>query len=139
MKVILRDLNKYVLRFDPGDEVMGLLKKFCEENKIPAGHFTGIGAAHEVNLAFYELAHKRYQNQVLHEELEITGLTGNVATQNAEAIVHAHGTFSNRLMEARGGHILALVVSATCEIFLEALAGSISREPNPQIGLNLMK
>ncbi len=139
MKAIIREQNKYVLRFDPGEEVLGGIRQYCHERQIQAGVFTGLGAISEVLLAYYEPVTKVYQDRTFQQEMEITSLTGNVSRWGEETVVHAHGSFSDKNFESWGGHIKKLIVSATCEVFLERLSGRIDRSPDEKTGLNLMR
>ncbi|HSW88375.1 MAG TPA: DUF296 domain-containing protein [Candidatus Saccharimonadales bacterium] len=139
MKVILQDNNTYVLRFDKDEEVIETLAVFCTEKNIKAASFTAIGAAKEVILAYYNLKTQTYQDKTISEDLEITGITGNVGLMNGKIVIHAHGTFGKSNYEIVGGHIKKIIVSATCEVILQNLEGSIERAFNKETGLNLMK
>ncbi len=139
MKIILKDKNKYVLRFDKHEEIIQELKNFCQQQKIKAGVFQGLGAAKEVELAHYDVDKKRYANKVIRQKLEISVLIGNVAQMDGQMIIHAHGIFSDQTMQAQAGHVNRLIVAATCEIFLETLKHKIERRRDQTTGLNLMK
>ena len=167
MKIILRDKNKYVLRADVGEEVIGELQEFClpislretsrrEAGDVPKGHrrggieagkFFAIGAAKEVKLGWYDVDAKEYTWREYKEKLEIVSLLGNIAWKpfdpaqgkGEEVIVHAHGSFSNQQMQLVGGHVAKLVVGAACEIVLEKFDGHIEKAHDPQTGLNLMQ
>ena len=79
MRVILQDKNKYVLRADVGEEVIGELQEFSKKEGIEAGKFFAIGATKEVKLGWYDVDSKEYTWQELHEKLEIVSLLGNIA------------------------------------------------------------
>lgn len=118
---------------------MSKLKKFAEENKITAASFSIIGAAKEVELAWYDVDVKEYTTKTLKEKLEIVSMLGNVGVMDKDTIVHSHGVFSNKEMQTMGGHINKVIVAAACEITLQKLKGTIKREYSEEIGLNLMK
>ena len=139
MKIILKDNNTYVLSCSRDEEIMSEIKKFAEKNNIEAASFSIIGAAKEVELAWYDVDIKEYTTKTFTEKLEIVSMTGNVGVMDKDTIVHSHGVFSNKEMQTMGGHINKVVVAAACEITLEKLEGAIKREYSKEIGLNLME
>lgn len=139
MKEVLKDGRRITLSFEPGEEVMGELKKYCKGEGIEAGQFWVIGAVGEIELAWYDLEQKEYVTKTVTDSLEIAGVTGNVATMDGEVIIHAHGTFSDKDMQVVAGHVNSMTVSAACEVFMIKLDGQIEREYSEDLGLNLMK
>lgn len=137
MKIINENQDKIVIRFDRGDELISEIGGFCAERKISGAFFWGIGAAEELTLSYYDLDSKQYDDHVFAERLEITGITGNVAMFKNELKVHTHGTFADRDMVVRGGHIKHLIVSATAEICLQVL-GPMKRTVDKTTGLPLL-
>jgi hypothetical protein len=138
MKIILKENNKYALRFDRGEEAIEGLRDFCEVEDIGAGWFWGIGAAGEVVISFYDIGGKEYLDKTIKEDLEIAGFSGNAAKMKEEVIIHCHGIFSDKDFKVAAGHVKKLVVSATCEIFFEKQGGRIERQYDEETGLNLM-
>lgn len=138
MKIFAQAKNNFVIRLDQGEELITGLKNFCRREKIKAGVFIGLGAAREIELAHYNPAKKIYRDKKLKGDWEIANITGNIARMEKEIIIHAHGLFSNKSLSVRGGHIKNLLVSATCEIFLEVLPRPIERKFSKKIGLNLI-
>ncbi len=115
------------------------LADFCREQEINAGSFTIIGAVSEVVLSYYNIESKKYEDKNIVENLEITGIIGNVAKLNSDVALHMHGTFSDRDMKVVGGHVKKMVVSGTGEVALTIYKGEITREFDEVSGLNLMK
>ncbi|MDA2922383.1 DNA-binding protein [Patescibacteria group bacterium AH-259-L07] len=138
MKPILTSQYEYVLRFDKGDEFIPLLKDFCREHGIQAGFFHGLGAALKGEIAYYNLAQKKYQNKKFKQPVEILNIVGNVAVSSKELIIHAHGVFGDQNMKTFGGHINALVVGPTLELYLKSFDGELQREFSKDIGLKLL-
>lgn len=139
VKVILRENNKYVIRFERDEELIEALVTFCNAEGIAAGSFFGIGAAEEIIIAYYNIDTREYEDKHIGERLEITGLAGNIAVLDGKTMIHSHGNFSDRTMRVFGGHVKKLVVSATCEVVLEKFGGKISRGYEPDVGLNLLQ
>ena len=138
MKIIFKSKNKYVIRFDKGEELIGKLIDFCKKRKINSGYFIGIGAGEKAILSFYNIHKKEYIDKEIEQNFEIAGLQGNIAKMKKETIIHAHGVLSDSKMQAQAGHIKKLIVSATCEIVLEKFEDKIERQYSAEIGLNLM-
>jgi len=145
MKVILQDKNKYVLKVSVGEDVILELKTFCHDQGIQAASFFAIGAAKEINIAWFDVNKKEYVQKEIQQELEIISLLGNVAVGNGlpalvegEVIVHAHGSFSDKDMQVMAGHVNKLIVGAACEIVLEKFEGKIEKAYDDETGLNLM-
>jgi len=139
MKLILQDKNKYILKVGVGEDVMAELKRFCKEQGIEAGVFYAIGAAKELQVAWYDVDVKEYTKRDIKQELEIISLLGNIAMKGEEVIVHTHGSFSDENMQLVGGHVNKLIVGGACEIMLEKLDGHIEKAFDEEIGLNLMQ
>ncbi|MEK7094052.1 MAG: PPC domain-containing DNA-binding protein [Patescibacteria group bacterium] len=139
MKVVLHDESKYMIRFDRGDEVVSGLKQFAVEKGIRAAVFSGIGATDEILVSWFHPDEKKYHDHHLTKKFEIVNLNGNITILNDEPIVHAHGSFSDVELHGRSGHVKKLIVSATCEIFLQTIEGEIIRGFDPDSGLHLMQ
>lgn len=137
MKDIVKK-DTHILVFETGEELCVLLQEYCSKNGIEAAWFSAIGACQEVTLSFYDLAEKKYRDIEIKENLEIAGITGNIALLNGKPIVHVHGLFSGKDLATRSGHVKRLVVSATCEVFLMKLENSMERAHDDATGLNLL-
>jgi len=138
MKIILKSENKYVLRFDQGEELIESLKNFCLKNKIKSGFFLGLGAVKKAEVALYDLKNKKYISKKLEGPLEIISLIGNIASKNKELIIHSHIALGDKEMRLFGGHLNSLTVSPTCEVYLIKFTRVIKRNYFREIGLNLM-
>ncbi len=139
MKLILREKNEYVIRFDKGEELSAKLKKFCREQKIKAATFSGLGACQQLVLSHYDVDKKKYSDLKLKQKMEINNLIGLITAMKKDTLIHLHGVFSDKGMNVRGGHVKSLVVAATCEVILNKLNKKLEREYSKKIGLNLLK
>lgn len=139
MKTILKNNEKYVLSFQIGEDLQEELIKFCAGEDIKSAFFVGLGGLQELELSYYNLSEKRYEDKNIKENLEIVSLTGNVARLNNDIIIHMHGVFSDSKSNTIGGHVKKIVVSGTCEVFLTIFDDIIERKYDDATGLNLMK
>jgi predicted DNA-binding protein with PD1-like motif len=138
MKIVIKDNNNYILRFDKGEELMQALSDFVVKEAISAASFTAIGTASEIELGFYNPHLKEYRKKPFLEELEIVSLLGNISLMDNKPSIHAHGSFSRTEFSMLGGHVFRLQVNATCEVNLTKMEGSIARKNNPDWNLNLL-
>ncbi|MBL7147555.1 MAG: DNA-binding protein [Nanoarchaeota archaeon] len=128
----------FFIRLEKGEKVIENIIKFCKENNIKLGYFYGIGAVSKVILGHYFLGTKEYTEKEFEEPLEIASLFGNITMMDDEVYIHVHGSFSDNKMEVKGGHVKEAVVSATAEIVLHKIEGSVGRKYSEDIGLNLL-
>jgi predicted DNA-binding protein with PD1-like motif len=137
MKIIHQQTNQFVLKLDRGEELIETLKKFCQDEKISAAFFVGLGASSYLKVAWYNLETKQYEEKEFNETLEIAGMTGNVAMLDDKMIVHVHGSFSDKTLSAFAGHITKLVIGGAGEIKLDKFETTFKRQFDPETGLNL--
>lgn len=133
------DSNHYVIRIDKEEEVLDNITKLCKKEKIKAGSVVGLGAAKYIKIGLYDVVEKQYHSIEMEEPMEITSLVGNISQKDGEVYLHFHINVSNKDMKVYGGHLNSCVIGATCELVLTVLDGSIDREFNEELGLNLFK
>lgn len=131
--------NKYVIRFDKGEEVLDKLTTFCKEQGIKLATVSAIGAANEIKLGLFNTGEKNYHATTLKGDYEITSLSGTVSTMNQEVYLHLHITVSDHELHVYGGHLNSLVISATCEMVMDVMDGEVDRAFSDEIGLNLFE
>ena len=129
--------DRYVLRIDRGEEVLEQVEKLCRIEEITAGYAVGLGASDQVTLGLFNTTKKVYHKTTLAGPMEITSLVGNISTMNGEPYLHFHINVCNEQMQVCGGHLNACRISATCEITITKIEGTIERRFSDDIGLNL--
>jgi len=129
--------DKFIVRLEKGEEIVGSLQKFCEKKAIKCGYLIGLGAVSEAELALYRLKDKKYFSKKIKEPMEIVVLNGNISEMNNKPYLHVHGLFSNKEMQPVSGHVKEATVSATGEVTIFRFPGKIGRKFNNEIGLNL--
>lgn len=138
MKIALKDNEKFVLRFDKGEEVIAGIASFMKEHGVYACFFSAIGSAAEVELGYYNSFLKEYRHKPFVENLEVISLNGNGATNGDQPVLHAHGLLGRTDFSTFGGHVFRLVVLATCEVTLTVMQGRLERSKNENFNLNLL-
>lgn len=130
--------NLYLLRLDRGEHVIESLQSFMKMRTIPGGTLSGIGAADQVTVAFYDVGAKAYRNRVHEGCIEVMSLSGNLAWYGSEPRAHVHVSAAEETAGAFGGHLVEARVSATVEITLLPTSTRITRSMNERIGLPLL-
>ncbi len=129
----------FVLVLEPGEEIVSSLADFCAKQKIFAAHFSGIGSANSIVISTFDVSEKKYVDNLISGQLEITALTGNAALKGGKPFVHAHITVGDTEYRAFAGHLKSAMVSAACEIFVTKIGGKLEREFSEAAGLNSLK
>ena len=128
----------YVLSIDNHAEISAALGAFCAEKGILAGTVIGLGAISEATFRFLDPSTKQYVDKRFEEQMEITGLTGNISQKDGKPYLHLHITASRRDYSCIGGHLLTAVINGACELVVEAYPGAfIGRRADAETGLNL--
>ncbi|MCD4827821.1 MAG: DNA-binding protein [Candidatus Cloacimonetes bacterium] len=128
--------DTWVLRFDPGEEIMHELTAFCAEQGIATAELRGIGAARRIRAGLFNTTSREYVDKTFEGEFEITSLLGNITRKEGGIFAHVHISFANEQLQLFGGHLFECEISATCEIVLRPLAASIERTGKASIGLH---
>jgi predicted DNA-binding protein with PD1-like motif len=131
--------NVHILRLDKGEEIVETLRKYCVDNEITLGIVQGIGATNTAVIGLYDTEDKEYYQKQFTGDMEIAPLSGNVSTMDGEVYLHLHVNLGDKDNKAWAGHLNKAIVSATFECFITELEGTIDREKDEEIGLNLMK
>ncbi|MEK9151503.1 MAG: PPC domain-containing DNA-binding protein [Patescibacteria group bacterium] len=130
--------DRVVMNLARGEELITALSAWCEQNDIGGATLTGLGAADELEIAYYNLGTKTFERHTIKEEVEILSFVGNVAMLDAKRIFHIHGTFGRKDLSTFGGHIFSLRVSGACEIHFTVFPQTFTRAYDEQTGLNLL-
>ncbi|MFC1751653.1 PPC domain-containing DNA-binding protein [Patescibacteria group bacterium] len=139
MKPVLREKRKVVLRLDSGEELISVIAEYAAKRGTHSAVFSAVGATCEIIISYYNVKKKKYQDKKIKSNLEVVSLSGNITMFKGEIIVHAHGVFSNSKFHTKGGHVKQLIVSPTCEVYIEEFKGRIDRKYSDHAGLNLME
>lgn len=130
--------DAYVVRMDRGEEVMETLTALCEQEGIRLASVEAIGAVDRAVVGLYDVGEKVYHKKEFTEPMELTSLLGTVTEKDGKPYLHLHATFCDANMQAHGGHVNALHISATCEMVLRLLPGQVGRQLDEVTGLNLI-
>jgi uncharacterized protein len=131
--------RSYALIFDTGDEPVGLLTRFAEEQRIHAARFTAIGAFQEAVVGYFDWEKKDYEKIPVREQVEVLALVGDIALAKGKPKLHAHVVLGKRDGSAHGGHLLSARVRPTLEVILTESPAHLVREHDPQSGLALIR
>ena len=130
----------YVLRLDPGEEIVASLTRLVEQEQVQLGSVTAIGAANDVTIGIFSTQEKQYHARRYQGDYETSALVGNVTRKEGEPYLHLHITIGNPVTgEVHAGHLTSATISATLELFLQVWDGQVGREFSDQVGLNLFR
>lgn len=128
-----------IVRLEPGERLMTNLAQFVRDVQLPGAWLSGLGAASEVTLGFYELGSKVYKWRTFGRAMEIVSLTGNLAFDEAgELSIHMHGVFADDEYQTVGGHVKDLTVGVTLELFVHRTYQPLRRRHDATAGLPLL-
>ena len=131
--------NTIVARFDRGEEITAQLRALCEKENIRLASVEALGATDEFTVGVYNVDEKQYHALTFTGAHEIVSLTGTVNTMNGEYYSHLHMSAANESGAVVGGHLNAARVSATCEMVIHVIDGTVDRFKDGVTGLNLFK
>ncbi len=131
--------NKIIVRIDKDEEILEQVKKLALKENIRLAAVQALGATNSFTVGVYNVAEKQYYANSFSGSFEIVSLTGTTNTMNGEFYTHLHMSAGNDKGEVFGGHLNRAVVSATCEMVVEVLDGTVDRQYDPVTGLNLFK
>ena len=146
-----KDGKNHTIILERGEDVIPTLEKYCSENKIVAGVFTGIGAVNNIEIGYYDFEERKYHFRSEPGDFEVASMNGNVAVFDPEGgsasdgaggkpFIHAHAVLSrcDKTLECIGAHIKKASVAVTLEVFLTEMNVGLTRKHDDFIGLKLL-
>ena len=121
----------YILRFDPGEEIVSGLTAFCAQTSVMGATLQGLGSVATAEIGHFDPERGDYVFRRLDGPLEVLSLTGNVAALDGRPIVHVHAVLSDRAFTTQGGHLRSATVAVTCEVVLTLLSAPVRRKREP--------
>ena len=126
-----------VVRMDKGEEITEQLRAVAEKENIRLAGVEALGAVNDFTVGVYNTAEKKYYSNHFQGAYEIVSLTGTVTTMDGQFHHHLHMSAGDEKGAVFGGHLNRAVVSATCEMIIRVIDGTVERRPDPETGLNL--
>lgn len=131
--------NTVFLRIDKGEEILEQLQVMCEKEHIQLAAVQALGAVNDFTVGVFHTAEKKYYANHFEGTYEIVSLTGTVTTKDGAFYAHLHMSAGDEKGLVVGGHLNRAMVSATCEMVVSVIPGTVEREFNEDVGLNLFK
>ena len=130
----------YVLRLDPGEEIVSSLTRLAADENVRLASVSAIGAANDVTIGIFDTDEKQYYSRRYQGAYEISALVGSVTRKEGEPYLHLHITIGNPVTgQVHAGHLTSCTISATLELFLQVWDGEVGRKFSDQVGLNLFE
>ncbi len=128
-----------VMRIDRGEEVLTQLKAMALKEDIKLASVRALGATNDFTVGVFKVDEKKYYANHFTGDFEIVSLTGTISTMNGEYYAHLHMSAGDEQGRVFGGHLNEAIISATCEMVVEAIDGQVERAHDADVGLNLFK
>ncbi len=128
-----------IVRIDKDEEILDQVKKLALRENIKLASVQALGAVSQFTVGVFDTKEKKFLPNEFRGTFEITSLTGAINTMNGEFYCHLHMSAGNEKGEVFGGHLSRAVVSATCEMVIQVIQGSVDRCYDDEIGLNLFR
>ncbi|CDC62230.1 putative uncharacterized protein [Clostridium sp. CAG:448] len=124
-------------RIDKGEEILTQLRLIAETEHIRLAHVSALGATNDFTVGALNTDAKAYVSNRFRGDYEIVSLTGTITTMNGAYYSHIHMSAGNETGTVSGGHLNSATVSATCEMVIRIIDGTVNRKYDPDTGLNL--
>ena len=128
-----------IVRMDRGEEITEQLRIVAEKENIRLANVEALGAVNDFTVGVYNTAEKKYYSNHFEGAFEIVSLTGTITTMDGQFYHHLHMSAGDSKGAVFGGHLNNAVISATCEMVIHVINGTVERYHDPEIGLNLFR
>ncbi|HEV8611798.1 MAG TPA: PPC domain-containing DNA-binding protein [Thermoanaerobaculia bacterium] len=134
-----RDGSRIFIRLEMGEEIHASLIEIAAKEGVSGGWLSGIGAASEAELGYYDLERKDYDRTKIEGDVEIVSASGSLGLVDGKPFVHLHAVVSDRHCATRGGHLFRAVTAATLEFVIFVAEAPIPRTRDDETELNLWR
>lgn len=131
--------NTIIARIDKGEEILEKIKEISLKENIKLANINALGATNDFTVGVFKTSEKKYYSNNFKGDFEIVSLTGTINTMNGEFYTHIHFSAGDSEGKVFGGHLNRAIVSATCEIVIHIIEGTVDRRLDEEIGLNLFR
>ncbi|MBQ4424498.1 MAG: DNA-binding protein [Lachnospiraceae bacterium] len=131
--------NTIIVRMDKDEEILAQLQTVAEKENIKLAEINALGAVKEFTAGVFDTEKKVFRPNHFQGLFEIVSLHGTISTMNGAYYAHLHMSAGNEKGEVFGGHLARAVISATCELVIRVIDGTVDRAFSEEIGLNLFK
>ena len=131
--------DRIVARIDRGEEIVASLARLCAAEGVKLASVTAIGAVNAFKVGVFLPVGKVYRSNSFSGDYEIVSLSGSVTAKDGAPYIHLHASFADASGRVFGGHLNEAFVSATCEMFVNTVPGSVGRTFSEDVGLNLFE
>lgn len=118
-----------------GEPLRKNVESFAAEHGIEGARITAIGAAEDPELAFYDLAEKKYGTRIFKGIWELLTGDGNITLKDGKPFMHMHAAISGHDFQVFGGHVMDFTVGVVIEMFIDPLGAPLERRMCDEIGL----
>lgn len=127
------------VRIDRGEEIVEKLLEVALKEDIRLASIEALGAVNDFTVGVYDTEQKQYHANRFEGAFEIVSLTGTITTMDGKPYLHLHMSAGDGSGAVFGGHLNRAVVSATCEMVVREVCGTVERAQDPVTGLNLFR
>jgi predicted DNA-binding protein with PD1-like motif len=131
--------NKIVVRMDRDEEILEQLARVAKEEGIRLAEISALGAVRDFTVGVFKTDEKKYYSNRFQGSFEIVSLTGTISTMDGAYYAHLHMSAGDENGQVFGGHLNRAEVSATCEMVITVIDGTVDRAFSEEIGLNLFQ
>lgn len=127
------------MRLDRGEEILAQVRALAEREQIRLATVSALGAVGEFVVGVFSVADKQYAANTFEGDYEIVSLTGTINTMDGAFYAHLHMSAGDGTGAVFGGHLNRAVVSATCEMVVQVVDGTVDRRFDEAVGLNVFR
>ena len=131
--------NTIAARIDKGEEILEQVKAIALKEEIKLASIQALGAVNQFNVGVFKTDEKKYMANDFAGSFEIVSLTGTINTMDGEFYCHLHMSAGDDKGHVFGGHLNRALVSATCEMIITVIDGTVDRAFSEEVGLNLFR
>lgn len=131
--------NTIVARIDKGEEILEQVKAIALKEEIKLASIQALGAVDQFTAGVFKTDEKKYMANDFSGSFEIVSLTGTINTMDGEFYCHLHMSAGDDKGHVFGGHLNRAFVSATCEMIITIIDGTVDRSFSEDVGLNLFR
>lgn len=121
--------GRYIMRLDPGDEIVASLRQFVSDEDVTGGYVTGLGSTSHATMSWLDPESGEYIKRKFDEPMEVATLSGtiSVASEDGRPFIHLHAVLAPRELISYAGHVHEARTGAVMEIMVFTFSERLER------------